>query len=222
MRTSPAARWSWRSSARNGRAFATATTGTVGPNDYVVRELATAIAASGERHSAAGRRREDAVTGGAATIAAGTLPPQRHRDVRQPLCRGRGTALQGDCGRARPASRTMTSYRQRVEYGRFFSDAELTQARTTVSSRGLDQLCADRWLYVLSSQFWMSAARVSSSPESFPGLKCDDPALKTAEQRAACVAMNTTVTSARASYVETLDRVVAASRRRRLRRSFWW
>ena len=74
------------------------------PNDYVVRELATAIERQANVIPLLVGGAKMPVSGHAATIASGTVPPQCHGDLRQPLCRGRGTALQGDCGRARPAT----------------------------------------------------------------------------------------------------------------------
>jgi len=90
-------------------------------------------------------------------------------------------------------------------YGRFFSDAELTQARTRFR-RVVWISFALLVLYILSAQFWRNVAP-PITPESVPTLNCDDPALKTAEQRAACVAMNTTMQGA-ASFGETLDKYV--------------
>jgi hypothetical protein len=174
-------------------------------NDYVVRELAAALQGQAVVIPL--------LVGGAKMPSAATLPPSLHELSRR-------NALEISDGRfAEDAERLCKAisdalglpaddehYRQRVEYGRFFSNAELTRAHTQF--RRLVWISfALVVLYVTLSQLWMGGARVNSSTESMPTLNCDDPALKTAEERAACVAMNRTMQGT-ASFAVTLDRVV--------------
>ena len=174
------------------------------PDDYVVRELATAI-----------QRRANIIpllVGGAKMPSAATLPPSLHELSRRNAIEISDSRFGEDAERlckaisgALDLPQDEEQYRQRVEYSRFFSDAELAQARNRFR-RVVWISFALVVLYTLSSQFWMSGARVNSSG-SVPALKCDDPALKTDEERAACVAMNAAMTSA-ASFGATLERMV--------------
>ncbi len=174
------------------------------PNDYVVRELATAI-----------QRQANVIpllVGGAQMPGAATLPPSlqelsrrnameisdnRFAEDAERLCKAIAGALD--------LPQDDAPYRERVEYSRFFSDAELTQARTRFR-RVVWISFALLVLYILSAQFWRNVAP-PITPESVPTLNCNDPAIKTAEERAACVAMNTTMQGA-ATFGETLDKYV--------------
>lgn len=175
------------------------------PNDYVVRELAAAI-----------QRQANVIpllVGGAQMPSATTLPPSLQELSRRNAVEISDSRFAEDAERlckaisgALDLPQDEEHYRQRVEYSRFFSDAELTQARARFR-RVVWSSFALLVLYMLSSQLGRGVAPVNGS-ESFPGLKCDDPVLTTPEERAACVAMNATATTA-ASYMETLDKVVA-------------
>ena len=174
------------------------------PNDYVVRELATAI-----------QRQANVIpllVGGAQMPSASTLPPalqelsrrnaiemsdNRFAEDAERLCKAIAGALDLPQDHER--------LRERVEYSRFFSDAELTQARTRF--RRLVWISfALMALYVLSAQLWMDPAPPISS-ESIPTINCDDPVFETAEQRAGCAATNAAMVGA-ASYFETLEKTL--------------
>ena len=90
--------------------------------------------ASGQRHSASGRRRTDAFSGHSATIASGTLPPPwpsrfptaDFAEDAERLCKAISDAL--------GLSQDDEQYRERIEYSRFFSDAESDAGAHQVSS----------------------------------------------------------------------------------------
>ena len=151
------------------------------PNDYVVRELATAI-----------QRQANVIpllVGGAQMPSAATLPPSLQELSRRNAIEISDSRFAEDAERlckaiagALDLPQDDAPYRERVEYSRFFSDAELTQARTRFR-RVVWISFALLVLYMLSSQFWRNAAQRSSS-EPFPTAQMRRSGLR--DSRAAC------------------------------------
>ena len=174
-----------------------------GGEDYVVRELAAAI----ERQANV----IPLLVGGATMPPTAALPPSIQALSRRNAIEISDSRFAEDAERlcktiagALDLPQDDAPYRERVEYSRFFSDAELTQARTRFR-RVVWISFALMALYLLSAQFGRDVAPVNSS--EIPTIKCDDPTFETAEQRAACVAANAAVVHA-ASYFETLEKTL--------------